>query len=89
MVFTPDEVESLNAYQQARVMHPFTCGGDRTDDNHLDGEGLLVATVDGWSCPYCPYTQSWAHDWMKNWKWKKQDSSQMIRSIASIKRTEE
>lgn len=24
--WTDDEVESLNAYQQSSVMHPFTCG---------------------------------------------------------------
>jgi hypothetical protein len=68
-VFTPDEVKSLNEYQQAGAFHPFTCGGDRTDENHLDGEGLLVATEDGWICPYCDYKQGWAHDFMKNGDW--------------------
>lgn len=25
-----------------------------------DGEGRLVATADGWICPFCNYKQSWA-----------------------------
>jgi len=71
MIFTPDEVKSLNEYQQSGVFHPFTCGGDRTDEKHLDGEGLLVATEDGWVCPFCEWRQDWAHDSMKNWNWKR------------------
>jgi hypothetical protein len=71
-MFTPDEVESLNAYQESGVFHPFTCGsGNRMDERHLDGEGLLVATEAGWICPCCDYKQDWAHDLMKNWAWKK------------------
>lgn len=69
-VFTPEQVKSLNEYQQARVMHPFTCGGNRTDEKHLDGEGILLATEDGWICPYCDYKQNWAHDWMKDGTWQ-------------------
>jgi hypothetical protein len=71
MVFTTDEVESLNVYQKSGMFHPFTCGGDRTDENHLDGEGLLVATEEGWYCPFCEFRQSWAHEFMKDWSWKK------------------
>jgi hypothetical protein len=60
--FTPDQVEALNRYQKIAHFHPFTCGsGNRTDEKHLDGEGVLVATPDGWKCPYCDYTQDWAH----------------------------
>lgn len=66
-VFTPQEVKNLNEYQQARAYHPFTCGsGNRTDADHLDGEGILFATVNGWICPWCDYTQGWAHDAMKD-----------------------
>ena len=72
MIFTPEEVKSLNEYQQAGYFHPFTCGsGNRTDKHHLDGEGLLVATENGWVCPYCNYVQNWAHDSMKNFSWKR------------------
>jgi len=71
MIFTESEVESLNAYQHSNMFHPFTCGGNRTDEHHLDGEGLLVATVDGWKCPFCDYTQAWAPGYMKNGSWEK------------------
>ncbi len=61
--WTKEQVDGLNAYQEAGRMHPYTCGsGNRTDDKHLDGEGKLVATTDGWVCPYCDYKQDWAHD---------------------------
>lgn len=63
--FTPKQVEHLNAWQKAGRFHPFTCGsGNRTDKNHLDGEGVLVATEAGWHCPYCDYKQNWCHDFM-------------------------
>lgn len=58
-VFTADEVTNLNAFQNAGVMHPFTCG---TEECRHD----LVATTRGWICPYCDYTQDWAHDFMKD-----------------------
>lgn len=69
-VFTLDEVKSLNAFQRAGVRHPFTCCWNSRDANHLDCEGVLVATQHGWICLYCDYTQDWAYAWMKNWKWK-------------------
>ncbi len=69
-VFTLEEVKSLNAYQRADVGHPFTCCWNSRDRNHLDEEGVLVATERGWICLYCDYTQDWAFDWMKNWRWK-------------------
>lgn len=59
--FTPAQVKNLNEFQQDQSTHPFTCGNNRTDANHLDGEGRLVATEKGWICPYCNYTQNWAH----------------------------
>ena len=58
-VFTKEEVVNLNEFQNAGVMHPFTCGND---DCRCD----LVATVRGWICLYCDYTQDWAHDFMKD-----------------------
>ena len=85
MIFTEEQVKSLNEYQKNGFMHPFTCGGRRTDEKHLDGEGLLVATVDGWICPYCDYTQDWAHGFMMDWSWKNQDPWNIIQSISSIK----
>jgi hypothetical protein len=50
-------VDRLNEYQQAGEYHPLTCGKNRTDEYHLDGEGVLVATPTGWRCPYCDYKQ--------------------------------
>jgi hypothetical protein len=61
--FTPEQVAALNRFQQNENGHPFTCANGR-DDKHLDGEGVLVATPEGWICPYCDYTQDWAHDFM-------------------------
>lgn len=63
--FTPEQVEALNTWQSTGVVHPFTCGsGRRKDADHLDGEGILKATPQGWVCPYCNYTQDWAHAFM-------------------------
>jgi hypothetical protein len=65
-VFTPDQVEALNAWQERSDVHPFTCT-NRGDGAHrvLNGDlGTLVATVRGWICPYCDYEQSWAHGFM-------------------------
>jgi hypothetical protein len=60
--WTPEQVENLNSWQRAGWVHPFTCGsGHRGDKNHLDSEGILVATEQGWVCPYCNYRQDWAH----------------------------
>lgn len=62
--WTDEQVKNLNAWQKDETVHPFTCGGDRGDKAHKDGEGVLVATRKGWKCPYCPYTQIWAHAFM-------------------------
>ena len=52
-VFTKEEVENLNSYQESGIFHQFTCG------NNHDGERNLVATQEGWICPSCDYTQDW------------------------------
>lgn len=63
--FTEEQVKSLNFYQENQKYHPFTCGsGNRIDDKHLDGQGILLATENGWICKYCSYTQNWAHLFM-------------------------
>lgn len=81
-IFTKDEVVRLNEYQAAGLMHPFTCP-NHDDDNHkgsIGGEafdafafGTLVATVRGWVCPYCSYTQTWAHKFMREFDASKQN----------------
>lgn len=64
--WTDEQVQSLNAYQRAGFMHPFTCP-NRSDGQHRnDGSdlGTLVAGTDGWWCRDCEYTQRWAHAFM-------------------------
>lgn len=52
------DVQKLNCYQHSGAAHPFTCGsGNRTDVTHVDGEGVLLATAQGWMCPFCDYQQ--------------------------------
>lgn len=67
--WTPEQVTTLNRYQRDERFHPFTCGsGNRTDEFHavkvreldLHDAGQLHATVNGWVCPACDYTQPWA-----------------------------
>lgn len=67
--WTPEEVQSLNDYQDVKPMHPFTCGGGNTKDVH-DHEVILVAQEDGWHCPECDYTQDWCWPWMASGEWK-------------------
>jgi len=57
-IWTHEQVHNLNEYQVAGVMHPFTCG------NEHPGDKELVATVRGWICTGCDYTQDWAHSFM-------------------------
>ena len=58
--WSPAVVDALNNRQQDVSLHPYTCGsGNRKDANHLDGEGILIATEDGWKCPFCSYRQDW------------------------------
>lgn len=61
--FTPEQVERLNRYQVEASMHPFTCANR---DSHSEG-AVLTATVDGWVCGECDYTQTWAHRFMAEW----------------------
>jgi hypothetical protein len=72
--FNIDVVQALNEYQtstgDSRPMHPFTCG-NRSEPGHSSegGDlGLLVATDDGWVCPFCEYTQQWSHAFMADRK---------------------
>jgi hypothetical protein len=70
IVFAPEQVENLAHNQTKGAFHPFTCP-NRGDGNHRDAygdKGALVATVRGWICPFCDYTQDWAHDSMTSHK---------------------
>lgn len=66
--WTMEQVAALNRYQTGEGwpwrMHPFTCG-QREGHPVVGGDaGILVATRLGWLCPYCTYTQRWAHTFM-------------------------
>ncbi|MHC2418203.1 hypothetical protein ACVMB2_002055 [Sinorhizobium meliloti] len=66
-VFTADEVVNLGKHQTGGQFHPFTCA-NRGDGNHRAAYGdlgALIATVRGWICPFCDYTQDWAHGFTK------------------------
>ena len=66
--FTPDQVKSLNEYQESGVMHPFTGNNDILPGMEED---ILVAEEDGWHSLHDPeYFQDWAHHWMADWSWK-------------------
>lgn len=82
--WTPEQVDALNAYQRARVMHPFIC--EYRDDHHAADPGVLVATEYGWECPYigCGYMQFWAHDFMADPHWLECRGS-VYHSMARVK----
>ena len=55
------EVDVLNDFQKNLSNQPFTCrSGNRKNSAHYDGEGILIATREGWICPYCDYKQNWS-----------------------------
>ena len=64
--FTSDEVAALSRWQLEGKFHPFTCPnrGDGEHRNIYGDAGALVPTVRGWICPFCNYTQKWAHKFM-------------------------
>lgn len=66
--FTVAQVVNLDAYQQSWRFHPFTCpnrGDGKHGTNAVDLGALVPTTsVHGWICPYCDYTQNWAHAFM-------------------------
>lgn len=63
--WTEQQVKNLNDYQRDGLMHDFTCGNDSRHHS-------LVATVNGWVCKDCSYTQDWAHQFMCDWDSEKQ-----------------
>lgn len=68
--FTPEQVESLNAYQRSGRFHEFTCAC---------GHIALIARPEGWICPnYCGYTQDWAWSWMADGSWNLNSSPSQI-----------
>lgn len=74
-LWTPDQVASLNAYQECGFLHPFT--------HHCPEHGKvdLLAMEDGWNCPLCAVrsdkvsgpVQTWCHGFMADWSWRGMD----------------
>jgi hypothetical protein len=85
--WTEQQCDALNRFQRNGKFHPFTCaGGDRTDAFHtatvanygLSDAGQLHATLSGWICNACDYTQDWAFTFMVEYAdapplWSKSD----------------
>lgn len=64
--WTDDQVASLNGYQQAGFVHPFTGGRGPGGE-----ETVLIATKDGWvEREGGPVVQTWAHPFMADWSWQ-------------------
>jgi hypothetical protein len=59
--FNPAQVLRLNLVQANPHMRHFTC--QRAHSNSR----ALVATLRGWVCTLCPYTQEWAPAFMASW----------------------
>ncbi len=58
--WTPEQVRVLNLQQRDFRFHGYTCP-NQGDSNHPGSHFLLLASEEGWRCPACDYTQSWAH----------------------------
>lgn len=64
-----DQVASLNAYQKSGAGHPFT---GRRGRGERGAETTLIATREGWvEHEGGRVVQTWAHDFMADWSWKK------------------
>lgn len=70
VIWTRTQVALLESRQNNSMLHPYTCGGNRSDALHKaqaeeDGDhdtGILIPTVRGWVCPACDYRQFWSHE---------------------------
>lgn len=74
--WTEDQVASLNGYQQCDLYHPFT-GQNRQPNSD---ETILIATPEGWvEFDGGPVVQTWAHEFMLDWSWKKREDEWLAR----------
>jgi hypothetical protein len=81
--WTPDQVKGLNDYQFNGYFHPYTCE-NRGDGKHRTlgrDLGTLIATTEGWVCPYCSYEQNWAHAMSVEMANKEDPSQQLLREL--------
>lgn len=64
--WTPDQVDSLNAYQRSNVFHPYT--GSRGPNG--EERPILIATPNGWiEREGGPIYQETAMRFMAEWRW--------------------
>ena len=85
--FTPEQIKALNYFQWSGVFHPFTCA-NQGDEAHNGEQVELVATKNGWICPYCGYTQDWAHAFMADYEAIKKQVHSLRRDIPMLDQLE-
>ncbi len=61
---TEERVKLLNNRQKNGFVHPYTCNRDKLDCEvrSQKGDGILIATADGWVCPCGQYKQDFGKD---------------------------
>jgi hypothetical protein len=55
--WTDEQVANLNRWQKEGYVHEYTC----PRAHRPYSSRVLIARNDGWHCPSCDYTQTWAH----------------------------
>ena len=89
MTYSKEQIQAFNEYQHSGVFHPYTCGsGNRTDKNHLDGEGLLELTESSLKCPYCDYTQNWVNSGIFDLDYSKSPYPNIFSRLNNLKKLE-
>lgn len=58
--WSPAFVDALNRYQNEGKFELYRC--PNKDPQYPHESDVLLATVDGWRCPHCDYTQDWAFE---------------------------
>jgi len=61
--FTEKQAASINEYQMAKYVHPFTCP--------VCNAALIAITKHGMECPKGHYEQDWVWAMMADGSWKK------------------
>lgn len=80
MLFTDEQVESINGFQKSGCMHPFTCGNKKCRADLIATNAGLVCPTDG-----CGYTQDWCHSFMSDGSWKAQ--LELVKGLQNAKQT--
>lgn len=58
--WTPEEVQSLDGYQNSNSFLPFIC----------EKQHILRATRSALKCAKCNFHLNWSYDWTLDWSWK-------------------